>query len=326
MPARKVNVPLSIPLAGLLLLARASFAAPRTECANPEFDFGVIASTDVVTHVFQVRNAGDEVLNMPVVRGACGCTTGSISRTSLAPGETAEVTAVFRPEGRTGPQDRKLTVHASDTNLTLTLRGRIRRDFVLTPEQLLPGLLRADRPTTLSLEFENFTPDPVRVTNASASSPHLDLSVVEQAAGRKYRIDIRTRPPLPRGPMLADVRIHTDSALAPVLHAPINADVLGPLVVVPSQLVLGASTAPVSRFIIINPGLVTNFSVVRVELPDPAMTSQQVKFGTHGVRVMVNHIVAGPELAGKSVRIITDAEEQKELVVPFIVRSAAEKP
>lgn len=320
----------AILLAAAYLLASAAVAAPRgarIACDRPVFDFGLISSTSVVSHVFVVRNDGDTELHTPVVRGTCSCTTGSISRTSIPPGGTAEVTAVFRPEGRTGPQRRNVIVFASDTNLTLTLAGEVQRDISVTPAVLSAGRIRPDRPAVLEAVLENHTTNAVRVTSASASDTNLAVSVTEVVAGRRYAIRVATLPPLACGSRSAIVHVFTDSPKDRVVDIPFGAEVLGPLVVAPPQFILPESSGPASRFVIVTRGSNTNaFRILGVETPDPAITTQQLPAGADGFRIMVNNIVARRELDGKAIRITTDCAEQPEILVPIAVRPAPGRP
>lgn len=78
--------------------------AARLVCDEPIFDFGRVDQRAVVTNVFHIRNEGDISFVLHSIRSGCGCTDARLSTDLIAPGETAELTAVFTAAGRRGPQ------------------------------------------------------------------------------------------------------------------------------------------------------------------------------------------------------------------------------
>jgi hypothetical protein len=317
---------------GILFFAGASAAtaqhAPKIACDKPDYDFGTVDSTDRVTHIYEIRNAGDVPLRISEVRGSCGCTTAVVSRTTVPAGETAAVTAVFNVGGRSGHQDKHVAVYSDDPVmglLTLNLHGDVKRDVLISPEFLTAGRIRPDQPVEMKIIVEDNSAAPLHITSASASSSNLETSVVELTPGKRFVVKVKTIPPLENGSMESVIHIFTASTNNPVYDVTFKATVLGPLVVAPPQFTLEQSSGPISRFIIINGGTVQKFSILKVETPDPAITTQQMQFGIGGVRIMVNNIVAKPELDGKSIRITTDVETMKEILVLIHVVPPAPK-
>ena len=224
------------------------------------------------------------------------------------------------PGGRSGPQIKQVLVYSSDpktSEFRLTLRGETKQDVTFSAEAFMPGRIRPDQSVEMKLDFTNGGAAPMRVTRTETASPNLVTSFDEIEAGKKYVIRVKTVPPLPNGTMQGSIRIHTDSTNQPLLELPFYAIVTGPLVVAPPQIDLVPSTEPISRFVFINTGVVTNFSVLKVETPDPAITSEQVKSGGGGVRIMFNNLVAKKELDGTAIKITTDAEGMNEILIPI---------
>lgn len=94
----------------------------------PHFDMGRIVQGAQVEHIFTFRNTGGSPLVITDVRGSCGCTVGKDwPRSPVPPGEGASITVTFDSEGRSGRQDRTVTVVANTTppSTVLTLGGEV---------------------------------------------------------------------------------------------------------------------------------------------------------------------------------------------------------
>ena len=49
--------------------AKKGTKGPRIACDQPDFDVGTVAQGDTMTHVFTLKNVGDDVLNILSARG-----------------------------------------------------------------------------------------------------------------------------------------------------------------------------------------------------------------------------------------------------------------
>ena len=74
------------------------------------FDFGVIAQGDTVEHTFVFENVGSAPLKILSARGSCGCTVPSYSKEAIAPGEKGEVFVRFKSAGKSGQQNKTVTL------------------------------------------------------------------------------------------------------------------------------------------------------------------------------------------------------------------------
>ena len=117
---------------GLSLGARAQEARllrfeTREQCIDTvRFDGGVI------TLRYPFRNVSGKTVTILEVHSTCGCFTGESSARVLAPGARAVLTAVLNPENLHGPQNRHLTVLATDGTTekmsSLAVKGFVLRD------------------------------------------------------------------------------------------------------------------------------------------------------------------------------------------------------
>ncbi|MDQ2659699.1 MAG: DUF1573 domain-containing protein [Verrucomicrobiota bacterium] len=63
---------------------------------------------------FKYENKGNKTIKITSVKSSCGCTVASLKKEEVAPGETGEVTATFKIGGRTGVQQKAITVTTDD--------------------------------------------------------------------------------------------------------------------------------------------------------------------------------------------------------------------
>lgn len=94
------------------------------------YDFGVISRGDTVEHTFYFENIGTAPLKILSARGSCGCTVPKYSREEIAPGDKGEVFVRFNSAGKSGMQNKTVTLVTNATDkarkqVVLTLRGRV---------------------------------------------------------------------------------------------------------------------------------------------------------------------------------------------------------
>ena len=86
------------------------------------FNFGEITQNDVVEHVFTFENTGSTTLILTQVKTTCGCTVPSWPREPIASGETSEITVRFNSRGKSGMQNKIITIISNAQNATEKIR------------------------------------------------------------------------------------------------------------------------------------------------------------------------------------------------------------
>jgi len=114
-------------------------AAPKIAVDEAILDFGEVREGDLVTHTFILSNAGDETLTITKINPWCGCTTiPSVSKTELAPGETAKLEAVLDTVGLGTTINKSIAVYSNDPEtpeLILSMQGSMKQ-IELAPYQI----------------------------------------------------------------------------------------------------------------------------------------------------------------------------------------------
>lgn len=92
-----------------------SSSEPQAEITfeKSTFDFGDIKQGQVVTATFKFKNTGKAPLILSNVATTCGCTVPAWPKDPLAPGKSAEITATFNSAGKSGQQNKVITVFSN---------------------------------------------------------------------------------------------------------------------------------------------------------------------------------------------------------------------
>jgi hypothetical protein len=101
--------------------------APVITFTEKEFDFGTIKEGDVVTHVFKFTNTGKTPLVIQNASAPCGCTVPDWPKDPIAPGAAGEINVKFNSKGKSGLQNKPVTIVANtqpDVS-TVTLKGNV---------------------------------------------------------------------------------------------------------------------------------------------------------------------------------------------------------
>ena len=108
---------------------------PEIKFDEEVHDFGRITQGEKVSHAFTFSNIGKSNLIISGASGSCGCTVPEWPREPVRPGGTGKINVVFSSEGKSGLQEKTVTVVTNCEPATRVIR--IKCDIVV-PETL-PG-------------------------------------------------------------------------------------------------------------------------------------------------------------------------------------------
>lgn len=78
-----------------------------------EHDFGKIPDTAPVETSFVITNDGNEPLLITNAQGSCGCTVPEYPKEPIAPGESRDMKVSFNPSGKSGVNNKTVTITAN---------------------------------------------------------------------------------------------------------------------------------------------------------------------------------------------------------------------
>jgi hypothetical protein len=85
-------------------------SVPDIQFKSTEYNFGKITSGEVVTYSFEFTNTGKGDLIISNATASCGCTVPDYPRHPIKPGETAKIDVKFDSNGKSGMQDKMVTL------------------------------------------------------------------------------------------------------------------------------------------------------------------------------------------------------------------------
>ena len=87
---------------------------PKLEILNKVHDFGRITQGEEVSTVFELKNPGENPLNIRKVDSNCSCAVASLEKEDIASGETIKMAVKFNSSGRRGTQQKSITIYSND--------------------------------------------------------------------------------------------------------------------------------------------------------------------------------------------------------------------
>ncbi len=102
--------------------------AAKITVDNKIYDFGTIKQGEKAKHTYSITNEGKSNLIIRKVKASCGCTAVAPEKTVIEPGETTTITAEFNSRGKSGRQNKSITVITNDplaSNILLRIQGTV---------------------------------------------------------------------------------------------------------------------------------------------------------------------------------------------------------
>jgi hypothetical protein len=101
--------------------------APAISFETIDYNFGTINKGEKVRYSYKFKNVGKAPLIIANAEATCGCTVPEVPKTPIKPGAEGEIGVVFDSAGKTGLQDKVITItsNAAAPVVQLHLRGEI---------------------------------------------------------------------------------------------------------------------------------------------------------------------------------------------------------
>ncbi|MBF44989.1 MAG: hypothetical protein CMD38_01620 [Flavobacteriales bacterium] len=89
------------------------FGMPEFSFEKELHDFGSLVDGEKVSFSFKFTNSGDAPLIISSAKGSCGCTVPNWPKDPIAPGESGSIDVTFNSSGRSGKQNKAITLTAN---------------------------------------------------------------------------------------------------------------------------------------------------------------------------------------------------------------------
>ncbi|MGI8435314.1 MAG: DUF1573 domain-containing protein [Chthoniobacterales bacterium] len=179
---------------------------------------------------FKYTNKTAKTINIKNVRTSCGCTVAALKKNSVAPGEAGEVTATFKIGGRTGTQQKAITVETDDPaqpTVGLVLKAVIPETVLVQPPFVAWESGEAAKAKTITVKAAS--PE-VKIGKLDVTSSNADfttavekgknpnefiVSVTPKDTAAAHFDSLTLKPDLPQ-PFYATARVNGPNAPKPV--------------------------------------------------------------------------------------------------------------
>ena len=100
---------------------------PNIEMLETSYNFGEMLQGESVTHDFILKNTGEADLIISAAKGGCGCTVPEWPKNPIAKGEEATIKVTFNSAGKSGKQNKTVTLvtNAIPNTKVLTINGNV---------------------------------------------------------------------------------------------------------------------------------------------------------------------------------------------------------
>ena len=95
--------------------------SPVIKFESMDHDFGSVAEGIKVEHVYKFTNEGSADLIISNVKPSCGCTVPDYTKTPVKPGDSGEIKVTFDTAGKSGKQQKTVTVNLNTESGVETL-------------------------------------------------------------------------------------------------------------------------------------------------------------------------------------------------------------
>jgi len=96
--------------------------APVFTFEKDEYAFGEVKEGEAVKHVFSFTNTGKSPLIIENATASCGCTVPDWPKEPIAPGQKSQINVEFDSKGKSGMQNKTITITANTNPAITTLK------------------------------------------------------------------------------------------------------------------------------------------------------------------------------------------------------------
>jgi uncharacterized protein YaaQ len=320
-------------LAIIVLAAGAApaLAGPTDLFTEKVADFGVSPKGTVLVHYFRFTNNTQQTLTLGNPRVSCGCTAASVSKATVAPGETAAVIAHMDtrriPHANVTKSVLVYVPFLSPTQEEVVLRVQTvtRDDLMMSPDVIAFGSVKAGAGAKASTKV-TFMSDPNwKVTAATSTGGFVKAEFKEESRNGSmvtYEVTAVLDPNCPAGNWVSDLNLTTSNAAVAKLRVPVTVSVAAPSVAVsPETAAFGSLPMGVEteKKITLKSG--KPFKILEVKGADEQLKVTVEKTGASEVHTIV--VAANPKATGgftRMVEIVTDDKDQPKLIIPVTAK------
>jgi len=316
--------------AAIVGTAASAWAGPGDLFTEKAVDFGVSPKGTVLIHYFRLTNTTSQTISIGNPRVSCGCVSASMSKYTLAPGESAAVIAYMdtRRIPNTGVTKTVLVyvpfLTPNQQEVTLKVTTVTRDDLLMSPDTLAFGTVKVGAGAKLSTKV-SFLSDPNwTVTEASSTGGFVKADFKQDVRNGSlvtYEITATLDKECPAGNWASDIFLKTSNAAVAKLRIPVTVNVQAAVAITPDSAAFGDVAVGVSteKKITLQSG--TPFKILEVKGDDEQLKVVVDKSASSATHTII--LAANPTATGgftRTVEIVTDNKDQPKLIIPVTAK------
>ena len=196
-------------LIAILLLALATPVFGQLKWENPVQTFTAKPLDKAVAAKFRFSNIGTTPVKITDIRPSCGCTTAYLEKKEYAPGESGEIEAKFKFEGRYGDQEKWIVVTTDwvpPQPTILRFVVNIPESISISPELVLWRVGEQPNPKTIRISVSDRIP--TKIVSVQSDNAAVKLELNEIRPGKE--LEVKVTPRTTGQPASATLQIRTD--------------------------------------------------------------------------------------------------------------------
>lgn len=235
---------------GLILCTLAPALGEAREWAQKMFeatshDFGHVARGAKAEFSFELQNQYEEDVHIADVRTSCGCTTPTISKSTLKTWEKGSIVATLNTRSFVGQRNSTLTVVIDKpyyAEVHLTIAGYIHSDVDFQPGVAALGDIEQGMSGQREVAVTYRGYGNWQIADVRSANPHLEVELaqpIRQQGMVSYKMTVRLKPDAPAGIFQDQLTLVTNDQRMPTVVLPVEGRIIPPLSVSPSPLLFG---------------------------------------------------------------------------------------
>jgi len=173
-------------------------AQPRAEVPVTVHDFGQVREDMAPSHVFVIKNLGNQELKVLEVDADCECTVVNYDRV-IPPGGEGKVTLGLKPFSVIDAFKKKTKVRFNDpgkSTVTLVLKGVAQKSLDIQPGHIIRLKGGMGEELTARVRLVSNLPFPFEITKFYNSIPEkIDVSLKTEQPGKTYVVEVKNKSP-----------------------------------------------------------------------------------------------------------------------------------
>jgi hypothetical protein len=181
-------------LLGAIFLGALASAQAQLTWEKTEIELNPKAGDQEAVANFRYQNKTDKPIRIKSTRSSCGCTVASLQKDVVEPGEKGEVTATFKIGGRTGPQQKVVTVETDDAAQPVTnliLKANIAQAIEVQPPLVMWQQGEAASAKIITVKAAKDVP--ITKLDVQSSTPDFSADVEKGSAPGEFKIKVQPK-------------------------------------------------------------------------------------------------------------------------------------